>query len=722
MTEYKILGQSNPFIGDDLYSVPAGKSAAVRSINVTNTSSSDATYDIAIVEDGGAIQNRNVFMMADSSRNVYLSQDGKNIKYISTFPYTTWYNSSYRVSAGGRNGFISGSTYVNGNFIWSMIITHSSESDPQTWTTSTISPSLTYYPQSAVSSDSLAIITSFWGSYWSSTDLNTWNGSSYLLNFIPNLSNYNDRGISDAAFDGSSYVMPMYRSRLAASSTDGATWTTSTLASYRAWTDIAYGDGKFVVVGSYPWQNTNIFNYSTNGVTWTQGEFPSSSPWLSIEYGDGKFVVLGVNGAFAYSTDAVSWTVDTISGFTSGASVLRFADNKFFAIDGQYTFDTQVPNPAAYSTNGITWTQTTISFSNYIGGIAYGNGIYVVTPGSKYDNLSTMTDVLSYSTDLITWTSSTIPEGLTSWSNWAALAYGNGRFVSISQDTRAMYSTDAITWTASTLSFSNSGRVFLNFINGKFITTIGSAVYSSTDGITWTGTYADVSVPGISDSTAASYANGSFYFAAIQPKDFIVSSTDTITWQTITMPSSLLWTSVAHGNGAYVATSSVQQAAYSTDGITWSSITMPVGGIWHKVIFADNKFVTAVQYSSQYAYSTDGLTWSSATGPSSGGYRSIEYSNNIFMISSGSANVISTNGITWTASTLDKTISYGGPFATNIDTGKILTDRDFVFKGSDIMSNETVTIKSGYTLEENASIYVRSSNGASTFHAFGGEI
>ena len=49
MTEYKILGQSaNDGNEENLYSVPATKSAVVRAINVTNTSSTSDTFDIAI--------------------------------------------------------------------------------------------------------------------------------------------------------------------------------------------------------------------------------------------------------------------------------------------------------------------------------------------------------------------------------------------------------------------------------------------------------------------------------------------------------------------------------------------------------------------------------------------------------------------------------------------------------------------------------------------------
>lgn len=50
------------------------------------------------------------------------------------------------------------------------------------------------------------------------------------------------------------------------------------------------------------------------------------------------------------------------------------------------------------------------------------------------------------------------------------------------------------------------------------------------------------------------------------------------------------------------------------------------------------------------------------------------------------------------------------------------TDSDYIFKSYEILGNETITIKGGYTLDSNNKIRIKSTNGTSTFHAFGGEI
>ena len=82
----------------------------------------------------------------------------------------------------------------------------------------------------------------------------------------------------------------------------------------------------------------------------------------------------------------------------------------------------------------------------------------------------------------------------------------------------------------------------------------------------------------------------------------------------------------------------------------------------------------------------------------------------------------STDGITWTQRTLPtsanwQSVTYGDP-----DIPDPITSTDYLFKSHDILGNETITIKGGYTMEENNTLRIKSTNGTSTFHAFGGEI
>lgn len=55
-----------------------------------------------------------------------------------------------------------------------------------------------------------------------------------------------------------------------------------------SWNAIAYGNGKYVAVGSSGYVTT-----STNGTSWTTPVRIGTEDWYSVTYGNGKFVAVG---------------------------------------------------------------------------------------------------------------------------------------------------------------------------------------------------------------------------------------------------------------------------------------------------------------------------------------------------------------------------------------------------------------------------------------------
>jgi hypothetical protein len=99
-------------------------------------------------------------------------------------------------------------------------------------------------------------------------------------------------------------------STVAASSTDGITWTQRTLPSGQMWNSIAYGNGTFVAVTNY---GSNAAASSTDGITWAQRTLPLNATWNSVAYGNGIFVTAAQgNTAAATSTDGITWTQRTL--------------------------------------------------------------------------------------------------------------------------------------------------------------------------------------------------------------------------------------------------------------------------------------------------------------------------------------------------------------------------------------------------------------------------
>jgi hypothetical protein len=92
-------------------------------------------------------------------------------------------------------------------------------------------------------------------------------------------------------------------------SSNGISWQeidviTSIFTRYGVARDIAYGGGKFVVVGNNG-QTTGTIVYSNDGTNWeeiTETTFGTGELRIyGVAYGAGKFVAVGANGKMAYS-------------------------------------------------------------------------------------------------------------------------------------------------------------------------------------------------------------------------------------------------------------------------------------------------------------------------------------------------------------------------------------------------------------------------------------
>ena len=70
--------------------------------------------------------------------------------------------------------------------------------------------------------------------------------------------------------------------------------------------DVAYGNGKFVVVG-----NGNKALYSSDGKTWTQTAMPDSLDWRVVVHGGDKFVAFATSSVeTAISYDGINWIMN----------------------------------------------------------------------------------------------------------------------------------------------------------------------------------------------------------------------------------------------------------------------------------------------------------------------------------------------------------------------------------------------------------------------------
>lgn len=191
----------------------------------------------------------------------------------------------------------------------------------------------------------------------------------------------------------------------------------------------------------------------------------------------GTWVATTTGGSLIASTD--NWA--------SSSEVLRFGARFFSALSyGNGVFVATGSNGFHYtSPDGKIWEPGNHSHfedADYKV-LSYGNKCFVTFPGGGTKGMYTQNNGIN-------WLQTTSPNGV------AALTYGNGRFVGISQSKGAIYSTDnGVTWKSASVS-QNDNHIYLNCIsfgNGKFWAAgmqyqpeLKGVVFSSPDGVTWT--------------------------------------------------------------------------------------------------------------------------------------------------------------------------------------------------------------------------------------------
>lgn len=135
-------------------------------------------------------------------------------------------------------------------------------------------------------------------------------------------------------------------------SEDGINWSlANSPVSLRCYSG-AYGDGKFVAFS----MNNNYGIYSEDGISWTKIQVTGVSDdrgWSNVVYGDGKFIVIDNSTYYttaAYSYDGVNWVTTTIPEMHSPDSVV-YTGEIFVAVST--TWDPEVN--VTFSHDGITW-------------------------------------------------------------------------------------------------------------------------------------------------------------------------------------------------------------------------------------------------------------------------------------------------------------------------------------------------------------------------------
>lgn len=270
---------------------------------------------------------------------------------------------------------------------------------------------------------------------------------------------------------------------------------------------------------------------------------------------------------------------------------------------------------AYYSAVTATFNTAALSASARWGGIAFGGGRYVTISTSG---------ATSYSTDYgATW----VAGGAVTARNWWRLTYGNGVFVAIAYDSTATaVSADGVTWNEASGRLPSTGFFGMATDGTTFVTTNNGSrnAATSTDGVAWTSHVNALPNTGTAWQFVA--WNGEVYCATQTTGGFAATSLDGITWTARTLSETVQMNALVGGNGIFITapfTGGSNIASVSSDnGVTWTDSTLPIAaansyftdGVW-----TGDCFILITQQGTTSApASVDGVTWSTLTLPNFG--------------------------------------------------------------------------------------------------------
>lgn len=187
------------------------------------------------------------------------------------------------------------------------------------------------------------------------------------------------------------------------------------------------------------------------------------------------------------------------------------------------------------------------------------------------------------------------------------------------------------------------------------------------------GSWDDGTAEGNLIVTAPSGGNFAYGYFNGDPAVFAANG---VAWTSRTSAAAYLWSSVAYGNGVFVAVSNSgagNRAMYSSDGITWELATTPADNDWVSVCFGNGLFVAVASTGTgnRVMTSSNGVDWAIGASAADNQWMSVCYGNGLFVAvaQTGTGNRVMTspNGISWSirTSAADNTwlgVAYGGGF------------------------------------------------------------
>ena len=256
--------------------------------------------------------------------------------------------------------------------------------------------------------------------------------------------------------------------------------------------------------------------------------------------------------------------------------------------------------------------------------------------------------------------------------SWVSSAYGNGRFIAISNTGLQAYSVNGTLWATGT-TLPTGTYTDITFGNGFFVAVCSgstTAAYSA-DGVVWSlGT-----TPDAAGYNAVAYGGSQYIAVPAGVGSVVARSSVGNFWTSTSLPNTASWKDIAYSTiGAWVAIAGASNnvAAYSiNDGASWVASTLPASANWISVTWGNGRFVAIATGGSAAAISFDGITWLSSTLPISAAWAKISYGQGVFMVvgASTGTTLTSQDGVVWTQRLLPSNSSWSSTIFGNPTIG-----------------------------------------------------
>ena len=167
----------------------------------------------------------------------------------------------------------------------------------------------------------------------------------------------------------------------------GSTWTTSTPLSAGTWTDLAYGNGRWIAVGTVSGETT--FARSFDGVTWYEETVTTPTPFTCIEYGEGTFMSFGQStiddeNRIGFSAGGDTWSLVDSDSTAFGFHNLGNWSDAAYGSDGWIAIENLTTNLSQIDYGATAILRAKVTNSRI-------ESVLVYDPGSNYTGAPTVT-------------------------------------------------------------------------------------------------------------------------------------------------------------------------------------------------------------------------------------------------------------------------------------------------------------------------------------------